>query len=373
MPDLIAKTFVENGKKIDESSQKENDPIEEEKAEQQRLEDESKEEETLFTDMTECARSLYEVEKDIYDAIKVSADSNELPKTDYSITQEDANTIDEHYNVALQKSKVLSLNKSGSKVLKVEIANNTLEDVDGVKVVGTVKQITVTNTVPDDPKPITPDKPSITTNTITVQTIAHESYIDGYNDKTFKPNNNMTRAEFSKIIASISNNYNDSISNLSYIKKYQDMKDDNKWYSNYVGYVTKENLMQGDEKGFRPDDYITRAEVSRVLKNLFKINTMSNKEKEILNKFGNELNDKWYKDDMVTLITNGVMNGYPDGTVKPNNNITRAEIVSLINKLKGRNVNDNYKETINKLSNKFKDVNKNNWYYYDVIEASVNH
>ncbi|MCQ2978587.1 MAG: BspA family leucine-rich repeat surface protein [Clostridia bacterium] len=337
------------------------------------LEDVTSANQLLFTVKFNNTKPIKNAPDSVYDAIKVSADSDEIPKTDYSITQEDANTIDEHYNVALQKSKVLSLNKSGSKVLKVEIANDTLEDVDGVKVVGTVKQITVTNTVPDDPKPITPDKPSITTNTITVQTIAHESYIDGYNDKTFKPNNNMTRAEFSKIIASISNNYSDSISNLSYNKKYQDMKDDNKWYSNYVGYVTKENLMQGDEKGFRPNDYITRAEVSRVLKNLFKINTMSNKEKETLNKFGNELNNKWYKDDMVSLITNGIMNGYPDGTVKPTNNITRAEIVSLVNKLKGRNVNDNYKETINKLSNKFKDVNKNNWYYYDVIEASVNH
>ena len=54
------------------------------------------------------------------------------------------------------------------------------------------------------------------------------------------------------------------ISNREYNKKYPDIKDD-KWYSNYVGYVTKLNLMQGDEKGFRPNDKMTRAEFMKIL------------------------------------------------------------------------------------------------------------
>ena len=219
-------------------------------------------------------------------------------------------------------------------------------------------------------KPIEPEKPSITNATvITIQTANHMPYINGYSDKTFRPNNAMTRAEFTKVISTISNNFNLSYDNDKYITKYKDVKEDS-WYSNYVGYVTKLGLMKGYSDGtFKPNNYITRAEVSKVLSDMFNV-----PDKQIENIFFNELAGHWYFNSTNELIKGGVIKGYKDGTFKPNKNVTRAEVISLINRVKDREIDkDIDKGYLNMMDSKFKDVSKSNWFYNDLLEASIAH
>ena len=98
--------------------------------------------------------------------------------------------------------------------------------------------------------------------------------------------------------------------------------------------------------------------------------------KDIENIFYNELNGHWYFNSTNKMIKAGYVNGYPDGTFKPNKDVTRAEAVSLINRVKERavnkdkNISSTYKNTLN---NKYKDVKESNWFYNDLLEASVAH
>lgn len=222
--------------------------------------------------------------------------------------------------------------------------------------------------IKEQPKDDGGNKKDISTSTITIQVIDHIPYIDGYKDKTFKPNNNMTRAEFAKILATLSQNYklSDKSDNLKYNDKYKDVND-SAWYSNYVGYLTKCNLLKGYKDGtFKPNAYIKRSEVSKVLSEMFNIS-----DNNIKNIYYNEIKGKWYESSVSKLVKGGYLKGYPDGTIKANNNITRAEVVALVNRILDRDdYNDNKTKTY---KSNLKDISNNKWYYQDVIEASLAH
>lgn len=193
-------------------------------------------------------------------------------------------------------------------------------------------------------------------------------FINGYDDGEFKPNKPMTRAEFAKIIATISDNFeNDSSKYSSLVSKYKDVRD-NYWNTPYIGYVISENIMNGYPDGtFCPDANITRAEVCTVLSRLF-----NPQDKGVSNKFEEEIKDEWYTESVTKMITAGLINGYDDGTFGANRNITRAELVALVNRVMNKNYDEEkLKELEDKIESMFKDVKKTDWFCKDVVKASA--
>ncbi|MCQ2749679.1 MAG: S-layer homology domain-containing protein [Clostridia bacterium] len=174
----------------------------------------------------------------------------------------------------------------------------------------------------------------------------------------------MTRAEFCAVIAGLFEEYDEKNMDI-YIandKNFSDVRTDF-WYTPYIGFVVSEGIMNGYDAGrFNPNTNTTRAEVCKVLASIFKFEN-----KNVENKFKDELKGQWYEEAVTTLVEAGMINGYDDGTFKGNNNITRAELVILINRITGKSISD---EEVEKLDVPFKDLKKTNWYYKDILIAS---
>lgn len=189
----------------------------------------------------------------------------------------------------------------------------------------------------------------------------HKAYIKGYEDGTFRPQENITRAEVATIFSRIMTNQEDI--NYSNSQKYTDVKSSD-WYAKYISFVSDNKIMKGYPEGdFEPNDSITRAELTAVVSRYKNLNQGENKFEDSKN--------HWAEDYIGYASTAGYIVGYPDGTFKPDKNVSREEAVTMINRMLGRKVDD---EGINNQNiSKFKDLDKNSWSYYDIVEASNSH
>ena len=199
----------------------------------------------------------------------------------------------------------------------------------------------------------------------------HKAYIVGYEDGTFRPDGDMTRAEAATIFARlISEKKDESISgNVAF----SDVSRTD-WYANYIGYLAKYNIIKGYEDGtFRADAPVTRAEFVAMAVRCYDL--FDEIENTIANVKYNDLNSNhWaYKD--IAYATNAKwLNGYADGSFKPDINITRAEVVTVINRATGRTPDQEYINANLSALNKFTDLKTNaHWAFYDIMEAANSH
>ena len=81
----------------------------------------------------------------------------------------------------------------------------------------------------------------------------------------------------------------------------------------------------------------------------------------------------WCYDAVATAYANGWVSGYTDGTFRPDQTITRAEAVVILNSVLGRSCDLTYVQAHAQAASHFTDVTPNAWYYANVIEASVSH
>ena len=190
------------------------------------------------------------------------------------------------------------------------------------------------------------------------------SYIEGYPDETFKPQNNVTRAEAAQMFATLING--GSGFGFGDKTKFSDANDE--WYSAAVNYVVEKKLISGYPNGtFKPNESITRAEFAQMISGYIKT------EKTNKSDF-NDVKDHWAKDAIDKLNGNKNVSGYPDGTFKPNEIITRAEAVTILNSVFDRNTNKDSLKDINVSSlTKFSDVKEDFWAYYNILDASNAH
>lgn len=190
------------------------------------------------------------------------------------------------------------------------------------------------------------------------------SYIEGYPDETFKPQNNVTRAEAAQMFATLING--GSGFGFGDKTKFSDANDE--WYSAAVNYVVEKKLISGYPNGtFKPNESITRAEFAQMISGYIKT------EKTNKSDF-NDVKDHWAKDAIDKLNGNKNVSGYPDGTFKPNEKITRAEAVTILNSVFDRNTNKDSLKDINVSSlTKFSDVKEDFWAYYNILDASNAH
>jgi hypothetical protein len=147
--------------------------------------------------------------------------------------------------------------------------------------------------------------------------------VKGYEDGTFGPDRFITRAEFAALL-----NRTFGFTTLS-SREFPDVGDD-AWYAGDVSKAAGAGYMQGyEDESFRPDNYITRQEAALVFARIY--NLEQTDESYDFSDF-DSIPD-WSRKAVVAVAKAGLMQGYPDGSFGPARNITRAETVSVLDRL----------------------------------------
>ena len=206
---------------------------------------------------------------------------------------------------------------------------------------------------------------------VTLPGKTHTAYIFGYNDGTFRPDNNMSRAEAAAIFARlISEQKGEKISGKS---DFADVKS-NEWYSKFIGYIEKYGIIKGyDNNTFKPDENISRAEFVAMT---VRFDALFNdvKKGSYTVKYTDVANNYWAYSDIAYAKHAGWLNGYADGTFKGDNAITRAEVVTVVNKATGRIADEGYINKNLSSLNKFTDLkNNSHWAFYAIAESANTH
>ena len=207
--------------------------------------------------------------------------------------------------------------------------------------------------IPANPTTPSVEKPSH-------ETAIHKLYINGYEDSSFKPEGNMTRAEAAAMLARLQGLDLSNSARPGFI----DVRSG--WYNSVINAVVNAGYMKGYPDGtFRPNGKITRAEFAQMIKAIDKANTG-------MAPFA-DAKGHWAEAAINQAYANKRITGYPDGTFRPNNNITRAEAVTVFNKLYDRSVGLTGLRDVSNNIAPFVDVNASHWAYYEIVEASNTH
>ncbi len=183
-----------------------------------------------------------------------------------------------------------------------------------------------------------------------------KGYISGYEDKTFKPNKGVTRYEVSSIIFRLLENPNAHDTKQATV--YNDVEY-SQWYGKAVTTLSALGILHGYEDGtFRGEKTITRAEFITVLSLIHPL-----KEGGKIS-YGDVSEDAWYYKHLQSAISYGWVSGYQDGTFRPNQPITRAEAVVILNRVLGIKADDKT------ATNEFSDVPETFWARNEIIAAA---
>ena len=200
-------------------------------------------------------------------------------------------------------------------------------------------------------------------NTPKLNTADHFAYVQGYPDGTVKPAGNITRAETAAILFRLM----DEGSRKTYYSTKSGFRDvaSGSWYNTYVATLNNAGVITDSSNGyFRPNEAITRAELAAMLANFTETTGAAN--------YFNDVSAKYWAANAIAICAKlGWINGYPDGTFRPDKNVTRAELMAMINRATGRAPKSadaflpGMKTWIDNTSDK--------WYYLDVQEATNSH
>lgn len=189
---------------------------------------------------------------------------------------------------------------------------------------------------------------------------SHIRYIFGYPDGNLLPEGNITRAEAAAIAVRLKDISTTDMSKTNY----DDLKE-GAWYLPYINAALKYNLLEAEGNKIRPDDPITRAEMARLLSPIDKTNDLRSDFQDIIgHRYEKEINQAYGNKRII---------GYPDGSFKPDNNITRAEAVIMFNSIFNRVPDKDFIYKNEVLLVKFKDLKKDYWAYYELAEAANSH
>ena len=158
-----------------------------------------------------------------------------------------------------------------------------------------------------------------------IDLFTQKGYINGYEDNSFRPDNSITRAEFVKIV----NKY------FGLTKKSGKVFNDTAyhWAKDEIDIAVTNGVCKGmSNEEFSPDKPITREQASLMISNYKKI---ADYNYDKINRFADKLEiSDWAKSGVEGVLEKGYMNGYPDNTFKPQSNITRAEAVVTLSRVK---------------------------------------
>lgn len=195
------------------------------------------------------------------------------------------------------------------------------------------------------------------------------SYIGGYDDGTFKPNGTMTRAEACTVLARLMADGDENVSSET-TSSFTDVASD-EWYAKYISACERAGLLSSYSGTFLPNQNITRAEFVELV---YKMDLLKDAGK---NGSFTDVPESYERYEVIRAAgASGLISGYPNGdgtySFKPDNTITRTEVVKVINNALGRSANieaikgSGYK-------NGFADVDENFWGYAEIVSAANTH
>ncbi len=258
----------------------------------------------------------------------------------------------------------------GSRIFTIAAADGyQLTDVlvDGISV-GAMDTYTFTNVrknhtiqavfAPIDQKP-GPDDTGVSQ---WLNTKDHMAYLHGYDDGTFGPDSRMTRAEAAQMF------YNLLLDKeVPVTVSFQDVPAD-AWYADAVNTLASLGIITGVGDGrYEPDRAITRAEFTVIAMRFAKLPAGGQ------NIFSDVSAEDWYYEQVVGAVAYGWIGGYSDGTFRPKETITRAEVTAIVNRMLGRSADVTYIDSHREMLVHFADVSRFYWAYYDVAEATNAH
>ena len=192
----------------------------------------------------------------------------------------------------------------------------------------------------------------------------HLAFLSGYANGTFGPDRNMTRAEVTTMFARLLTEK--MAADQTYSNTFSDVAKSH-WAANYIGYMQQFGIITGYADGsFRPDASVTRAEFAAIASRFEKLT-------EGTKSFSDVPSSHWAAKYINFAATRGWVNGYADGTFRPNNSITRAEVAAVTCRLLERNADQSYIRSHLSELRAFTDVSESHWAYWYTIEAANGH
>ena len=192
----------------------------------------------------------------------------------------------------------------------------------------------------------------------------HLAFLSGYANGTFEPDRNMTRAEVTTMFARLLTEQIEA--DKTYSSTFNDVAK-NCWAANYIGYMQQFGIITGYADGsFRPDASVTRAEFAAIASRFERLT-------EGTKSFSDVPSSHWAAKYINFAATRGWVNGYADGTFRPNNSITRAEVAAVTCRLLERNADQSYIRSHLSELRAFTDVSESHWAYWYTMEAANGH
>ena len=225
----------------------------------------------------------------------------------------------------------------------------------------------------DDDDEEEPDTPAL-------DRVNHFLYVEGYPEDyrtgeysdnedlwPVKPQGNITRAEVATIFYRLlKDEVREEIE--TDVSSFPDVNKDD-WFNVTVSSLANMGAISGYEDGtFRPNEPISRAELAAMAVRFYDAFEAEYEEGTFLDVDG----DEWYADAIAAAEKLGILGGYPDGTVRPNNNITRAETCAIVNRVLERRPHDEHLGDVEDMRT-WPDNQPGAWYYADMQEATNGH
>ena len=193
-----------------------------------------------------------------------------------------------------------------------------------------------------------------------LQTKEHNGYMGGYGNGLFGPNDNMTRAQAAQMFYNLLLNKNVDIT-----VDFTDVPAD-AWYGNAVRTLASLGVIKGIGDGqFAPNRTITRAEFTVIAMRFANVSA------DVTNPFTDIATNDWYYTAVTSAVSYGWINGYSDGSFRPKATITRAEVVTIVNRMLNRTADRNFVDS--NATAQFDDVPNTYWAYYNIMEATIAH
>ena len=153
--------------------------------------------------------------------------------------------------------------------------------------------------------------------------------------------------------------------NLRRIRFTSDVKS-SAWYADAVGALSELGIVEGYEDGsFRPDDEISRAEFVAMISRFFEIDPVRGCE------FPDVGEERWYYGVIASATSRGWITGYSDGTFRPQNFISRAEVAAITNRVLERSADRDFIREAGEELTVFPDLSEGHWAYYTVLKRQT--
>ena len=193
----------------------------------------------------------------------------------------------------------------------------------------------------------------------------HYSYLIGYSDGTVRPNGRITRAEVATIFFRLLTD-DARQRNWSSENNFSDVSAD-KWYNNAVSTLCHMGVLGGYSDGtFRPNAPITRAEFAKIAVSFAQANGSA-----VYSYFTDVKTTDWFAPYVTAAKDSGLIEGYSDGSFKPENRITRAEACAIVNRVLGRKPSKSHMKISGRID--WPDCTTADWFYEAIMEATNSH